>query len=163
VGPGHGADDDRAAVAAVAAVRPAARHVLLPAEAAAAAAAVAALHEQSYPIDKHERSQPSPSAARCPFPKNARPAKAAPSSYIKWKPGGSRRAAGRGKQPCLPAAEQASMAACRYGQGPPLQDRPFRPAQEVEPVDGDNRPPTAPAAAAPARGWAAAAAYGAML
>ncbi len=50
VSAGHGADDDVAAVAAVAAVGPATRHVLLAPEAAAAGAAVPSLDIESYPI-----------------------------------------------------------------------------------------------------------------
>jgi hypothetical protein len=53
VGAGHGLDGDVAAVAAVAAVRPAARHVLLAPEAATPTAAVAALHIDNHAIDKH--------------------------------------------------------------------------------------------------------------
>src|SRR5262249_3344268 len=51
----HGADDDVAAVAAVAAVGPAPGDVLLPAEAGAPGAAVAALDEQHQPIDERHR------------------------------------------------------------------------------------------------------------
>src|SRR5205807_9514524 len=53
-----GADDDAAAVAAVAAVRPAARLVLFAAKAAHAAAAVAALDIDFDPIDEHETLPP---------------------------------------------------------------------------------------------------------
>ena len=53
VGAGHGADDDVAAVAAVAAVRPALGYVLLAPETAASRAAIAAFDEQRYAIDEH--------------------------------------------------------------------------------------------------------------
>src|SRR5262249_31584772 len=55
VGAGDGADDDRATVAAVAAVRPALGDVLLAAEAAHAGAAVAALDKHLDPINEHAR------------------------------------------------------------------------------------------------------------
>src|SRR5207248_712669 len=54
VGAGGGADDDRATVAAVAAVGAAARHVLLPAETARAGAAVAAFDVNCHPVHEHE-------------------------------------------------------------------------------------------------------------
>src|SRR5262249_15522232 len=53
VGAVEGLDNDAAPRAAVAAVRPAARHVLLAPEAAAAAAAVAPLHKNRHTINKH--------------------------------------------------------------------------------------------------------------
>ena len=54
VGPGHGAEDDIAAIAAVAAIGPAARHFPLPAETAAAFAAVAPFYEYRHTIHEHE-------------------------------------------------------------------------------------------------------------
>ena len=53
IGAGHGADEDAAAVATVAAVRPAARYVLFAPEAQAAAAAVSTLDVQNHAIDEH--------------------------------------------------------------------------------------------------------------
>src|SRR5262249_2022758 len=62
VGTRHGAHDDVAAVAAVAAVGPALRYVLLPPETATARPAVAPLHENRYAIHKdHDDSL-------CPLP-----------------------------------------------------------------------------------------------
>ena len=54
VGAGHGADDDVAAVAAVAAIGAALGNVLFAPEAAAAAAAVAAFDEYGDSIDEHD-------------------------------------------------------------------------------------------------------------
>src|SRR5262249_49019184 len=55
VGARDGANDQVAAVAAIAAVGPAARHVFFPAETAAAAASVATLHEDNYSVHEHLR------------------------------------------------------------------------------------------------------------
>src|SRR5262249_34137624 len=60
----HRAHDDTAAVAAVAPVGAAARHVLLPAETAAAAAAVPALHVQNDPVHKHRSPTPTTTVTR---------------------------------------------------------------------------------------------------
>jgi hypothetical protein len=54
VSAGHGAHDDVAAVAAVAAIGTAARYIPFPAETATPAAAVAALDKQGHSIDEHE-------------------------------------------------------------------------------------------------------------
>src|SRR5262249_58599611 len=53
VGPRHRAHDDAAAVPAVAAVRPAARHVFLATKAAYAGAAIAAFDVQDHTINEH--------------------------------------------------------------------------------------------------------------
>src|SRR5262249_17517504 len=56
IGARYGADNDTAAIAAVAAVRPTARNVLLAAKADTAAAAVAAFYINGYAINEHEKA-----------------------------------------------------------------------------------------------------------
>jgi hypothetical protein len=53
IGPRHGSNNDMAAVAAVAAVRPSSGNVFLPSEATTAPAAITAFDVKSYSIDKH--------------------------------------------------------------------------------------------------------------
>jgi hypothetical protein len=56
IGPGHRADNDIAAMAAVAAIGTTARHILLPSEAATAPPPITTFDVQSHSIDKHDFS-----------------------------------------------------------------------------------------------------------